>query len=164
MYLFSSGRPMLLFSLSCLFASVCFGRWSRGLNFNLLGQNNRSTNLSPCVMGLKVTTRFFQQQPWIIGKIIMIALGSHMPNITTRFIVVPLRWSWLNRKQRRHWIIGTFIMIVLRSHVFSAEFTTVVFWKMITTTKIFIVIFLILYYNKFTKVCGHTPKFTIVIL
>ena len=29
-----------------------FGRWSRGLNFNLLWQNNRSTNLSPSVMAL----------------------------------------------------------------------------------------------------------------
>ena len=35
---------------------------------------------------------------------------------------------------------------------------------MITTTKIFIVVFLILYYNRFRKVWGHTPNFTIVIL
>ena len=33
------------------------------------------------VVILKVTTRFFQQRPWIIGKIIMIVLGSHMPNM-----------------------------------------------------------------------------------
>ena len=29
---------------------------------------------------LKITTNFFQRPPWIIGRIIMIALGSHMPN------------------------------------------------------------------------------------
>ena len=33
---------------------------------------------------------------------------------------------------------------------------------MITTTKIFIVVFLILYYNKSPKVCGHTPKFNTI--
>ena len=33
------------------------------------------------VVILKVTTRFFQQRPWIIGKIIMIVLGSHMLNM-----------------------------------------------------------------------------------
>ena len=31
---------------------------------------------------LKVKSkRFFQQRPWIIGKIIMIVLRSHMPNM-----------------------------------------------------------------------------------
>ena len=43
-------------------------------------------------------------------------------------------------------------MIVLQSHMFSAKFTPAVFLKkMITTTKIFIVVFVILYYNKIQK-------------
>ena len=51
-------------------------------------------------------------------------------------------------------------MIVLRSHMFSAKFTKIVFLKKkkIKTTKILIVLFLILRYNKFPKVCSHTPK------
>ena len=39
------------------------------------------------VVILKVTMRFFQQRPWIIGKIIMIVLGSHMPNMNDGVIV-----------------------------------------------------------------------------
>ena len=39
------------------------------------------------VVILKVTTRFFQQRPWIIGKIVMIVLESHMPNMNYEVIV-----------------------------------------------------------------------------
>ena len=39
------------------------------------------------VVILKVTMRFFQQRPWIIGKIILIVLGSHMPNMNYKVIV-----------------------------------------------------------------------------
>ena len=41
------------------------------------------TNYDIQIIGviLKITTKFFQQRPWIIGKIIMIVLGSHMPNM-----------------------------------------------------------------------------------
>ena len=109
------------------------------------------------VVILKVTTRFFQQQPWIIGKIIMIVWGHTCPIWTTRLLCVLLQWSWLNSKQPQRWITGTFIMIVLWSHMFSAKFTTVVFGKNDYDDKNFHRCFLILYYNKFPKVCGHTP-------
>ena len=43
--------------------------------------------------------------------------------------------------------------------MFSAKFTTVVFCKNDYDDKNFHHCFLILYYNKFLKVCGHTPKY-----
>ena len=43
------------------------------------GHTNYDTQI--IVVILKVTSRFFQQRPWIIGKIIMVVLGSHMPNM-----------------------------------------------------------------------------------
>ena len=73
--------------------------------------------------------RFCQLRPWITERIIMIFLGHTCPIWTMRLLCVPLQWSWLNSKQRRHWIIGTFIVTVLQSHMFSAKFTAVVFWK-----------------------------------
>ena len=46
-----------------------------------LGRGHTNYDIQIIVVILKVTTRFFQQRPWIIGKIIMIVLGSHMPNM-----------------------------------------------------------------------------------
>ena len=46
-----------------------------------LGRGHTNYDIQIIVVILKVITRFFQQQPWIIGKIIMIVLGSHMPNM-----------------------------------------------------------------------------------
>ena len=94
-----------------------------------LGRGHMNYNIQIIVVILKVTSRFFQQRPWIIGNIIMIDLGPHMPNMNYEVIVfVLIRWSWLNSKQWRHWIIGTFIMIVLQS-MFSAKFTIIISWK-----------------------------------
>ena len=45
------------------------------------GRGHTNYDIQIIVVILKVTTRFFQQRPWIIGKIIMIVLGSHMPNM-----------------------------------------------------------------------------------
>ena len=45
------------------------------------GQGHTNYDIQFIVVILKVTMRFFQQRPWIIGKIIMIVLGSHMPNM-----------------------------------------------------------------------------------
>ena len=42
--------------------------------------------------------------------------------------------------------------------MFSAKFNTVVFWKNDYDDENFHHCFLILYYNKFPKVCGHTPR------
>ena len=47
----------------------------------VLGRGHTNYDIQIIVVILKVTTRFFQQRPWIIGKIIMIVLGSHMPNM-----------------------------------------------------------------------------------
>ena len=46
-----------------------------------LGRGHTNYDIQIIVVILKVTTRFFQQRPWIIVKIIMIVLGSHMPNM-----------------------------------------------------------------------------------
>ena len=46
-----------------------------------LGWGHTNYDIQIIVVILKVTTRFFQWRPWIIGKIIMIVLGSHMPNM-----------------------------------------------------------------------------------
>ena len=73
------------------------------------------------------TTIFYQPRPWIIGIIIKIVLGSHVPNVNNEIVVCSL-WVKLNSKQRWGWIIWTFIMIILPSHVFT-KFTTIVFWK-----------------------------------
>ena len=52
-------------------------------NIVMLGRGHTNDDIQIIVVHviLKVTTRFFQQQLWIIGKIIMIVLGSHMPNM-----------------------------------------------------------------------------------
>ena len=62
-------------------------------NFCILGRGHTNYDIQIIVVILKVTTRIFQQRPWIIGKIIMIVLGSHMPNMNYEVTVVPLRWS-----------------------------------------------------------------------
>ena len=46
-----------------------------------LGRDHTNYDIQIIVVILKVTTRFFQQRPWIIGQIIMIVLGSHMLNM-----------------------------------------------------------------------------------
>ena len=48
---------------------------------NVIGWGHTNYDIQIIVVILKVTTRFFQQRPWIIGKIIMIVLGSHMLNM-----------------------------------------------------------------------------------
>ena len=48
--------------------------------FSNLGWGHANYNTQIIVVILKVTTRFFQRRPWIIGKI-MIVLGSHQPNM-----------------------------------------------------------------------------------
>ena len=45
----------------------------------IYGRGHTNYDIQIMVVILKVTTRFFQQRPWLIGKIIMIVLGSHMP-------------------------------------------------------------------------------------
>ena len=54
---------------------------------DFLGRGHTNYDIQIIVVILKVTTRFFQQRPWIIGKIIMIVLGSHMPNMNYEVIV-----------------------------------------------------------------------------
>ena len=44
-------------------------------------------NIQIIVVILKITTIVFQQWPWIIGTIIMIVLGSHMPNMNYEVIM-----------------------------------------------------------------------------
>ena len=46
-----------------------------------LGRCHTNYDIQIIAVILKVTTRFFQQLPWFIGKIIMIVLGSHMLNM-----------------------------------------------------------------------------------
>ena len=46
-----------------------------------LGRGYTNYDIQIIVEILKGTTRFFQQRPWIIVKIIMIVFGSHMPNM-----------------------------------------------------------------------------------
>ena len=46
----------------------------------ILGWGHTNYDIQIIVVILKVTTRFFQQRPWI-GKIIMIVLGSHVSNM-----------------------------------------------------------------------------------
>ena len=50
-------------------------------DFEGLGRGHTNYDIQIIVVILKVTTRFFQQRPWIIEQIIMIVLGSHMPNM-----------------------------------------------------------------------------------
>ena len=62
--------------------SECSDRYSliKGISsVTIRGHTNYDIQI--IVVILKVTTRFFQQRPWIIGKIIMIVLGSHMLNM-----------------------------------------------------------------------------------
>ena len=47
---------------------------------SILGRGHTNYDIQIIVVILKVT-RFFQRRPWIIGKIIMIVLGSHVPNM-----------------------------------------------------------------------------------
>ena len=49
-------------------------------NLLVLSRGHTNYDIQFIVVILKVTTRFFQQRPWITGKIIMIVLGSNMPN------------------------------------------------------------------------------------
>ena len=51
------------------------------------GQDHTNYDIQIIVVILKVTLRIFQQWPWIIGKIIMTVLGSHMPNMNYKVIV-----------------------------------------------------------------------------
>ena len=44
----------------------------RGTYWHVLGRGHTNYDIQIIVVILKVTTRFFQQRPWIIGKIIMI--------------------------------------------------------------------------------------------
>ena len=46
-----------------------------------LGRGHMNYDIQIIVLILKVTTRFFQHRLWTIRKIIMIILGSHMPNM-----------------------------------------------------------------------------------
>ena len=91
------------------------------------GRGHTNYDIQIIVVILKATTRFFKRRPWIIGKIIMIVLASHVPNMNYEVYCGSASVELTHRKQQRHWIIGTFIMIVLRSHMFLAKFTTVVF-------------------------------------
>ena len=52
-----------------------------GQKIGILGRGHTIYDIRIIVVILKVTTRFFQQRSWIIGKIIMIVLGSHMPKM-----------------------------------------------------------------------------------
>ena len=46
-----------------------------------LGRGHTNYDIQIIVVILKVTTRFFQQRPWIIGKNYHDSFGSHMPNM-----------------------------------------------------------------------------------
>ena len=52
-----------------------------------LGRGHTNYDIQIIVVILKVITIFFQLRPWIIERIIMIFLGSHMPNMNYKVIV-----------------------------------------------------------------------------
>ena len=53
----------------------------------ILSRGHTNYDIQIIVVTLKVTTIFFQLQPWIIERIALIFLGSHMPNINYEVIV-----------------------------------------------------------------------------
>ena len=66
-------------SLMIFFFFFFFGKLQM-TKFNF-GRGHTNYDIQTIVVILKVTTRFFQQQPWIIVQTIMIVLGSHSPNM-----------------------------------------------------------------------------------
>ena len=77
----------------------------------MLGRGHTNFNIQIIVVILKVTMRFFQQRPWIIGKIIMIVLGSHMPNSPEKWlynrIYCPRNRSKQNKEIHTAYTAGT---------------------------------------------------------
>ena len=74
-----SGRATLFLSARLTQAALC--SCTTEFSYGSLGRGHTNDGIQIIVVILKVTTRFFQQRTWIIGKIIMIDLGSHMPNM-----------------------------------------------------------------------------------
>ena len=93
----------------------------------------------------------FQWQPWIIQIVIMIILGSHIPNINNEVVVCPTWVELSELSEHLSWFWGV-------THVFSHVYYNSEKKKMTTRMKIFIITSVIYYWNKLLTSCGHTPQ------